>query len=769
MTTTRHSPACSVPEFMPLPAPGIPPGHPAIVDGGTGRTHTHGEIAALVRGCASGLTQLGVRTGDVVAVAVRGPAPFAAAFHGILLAGAVVQLLDPRAPAVEHDRVCTTSNAVWTVTADAAGRLRAAPRTSTASQAAVALPADSGPRAAVPVAPDSTAVLTSTSGTGGPFKTVRLTHRNLTVNLAQIHARHRLLPEDVVLTVTPLRHIYGMQMALNPVLRSGATLVTAPTPLNVGKLLALAEKHHVTTAYLVPSVIAELADHPGAEQPGLSALRWIFSGGAPLAHDAAQRLTERLGVPVIQGFGMTECGCTHVVPDNASAPVGSVGKPLPGTEAKIADARVNPDGHHEGELWVRGPQVSPGYLDGPHGGAPVADSDGWLCTGDLARVDRDGWYTVTGRLKELIKYKGHQVAPAELEALLRTHPAVADAAVVGVPDTACGELPKAFVVLRHDVPLPDLLTHVAAQVPPQRRIRLIEPVDTIPRSPSGKILRHELPVARPALGTVVVLTGAGRGLGREFAGALASAGATLVLTGRDTTALDRTAGDARARGSDVTVLAGDLVDPDTMARVAAHTADRYGGADVLVNNAGQAGSIGPLWECDDAQWWDALEVNVRGTMRACRAVLPQMIAKGGGRVVNIVSAAGRERWPHLSAYSVSKAALIKLGDNLAAELRPHHVAVLNYHPGLVDAGLTRDHLDRGQVGDRWADLVLTWLQDQERNGRLTRPADAARVLVRLVAGEADALSGRYLTVDDDLDDLLARVREAAPATPAATT
>ncbi|MFE9825595.1 SDR family NAD(P)-dependent oxidoreductase [Streptomyces sp. NPDC005791] len=265
---------------------------------------------------------------------------------------------------------------------------------------------------------------------------------------------------------------------------------------------------------------------------------------------------------------------------------------------------------------------------------------------------------------------------------------------------------------------------------------------------------HEAPaVPEPVLplkGRTVLLTGATGALGQLFATAMAEAGANLVVTGRNVETLDRLAHELRERQAEVLALPTDLGDRESMPRLLAAVGERFDAVDVLVNNAGVTGPAGPLWETDDDAWWHAMEVNLRGSTRACRAVLPGMIERQRGRVINIVSSAGKHRWPLVSGYSVSKAALIKLGENLAPELEGTGVAVFSYHPGLVDLGITQRQIEGGVTGERWSDEVRSWLLEQRESRRLADPRRSAEMLVRLAAGEADALSGRYLTVEDDI-------------------
>jgi acyl-CoA synthetase (AMP-forming)/AMP-acid ligase II len=225
-------------------------------------------------------------------------------------------------------------------------------------------------------------------------------------------------------------------------------------------------------------------------------LRTVFSGAAPLSASLAEAVSSRLGCKVAQGYGLTETSpVTHATRvESSSYNTAGIGPPVPNTEAKIADitsgAELGPN--QEGEICVRGPQVMKGYLNRHDATAAMIDSDGWLHTGDVGYADDDGCFFVVDRVKELIKYKGLQIAPAELEAVLLSHPAVADAAVVPVQDDEAGQLPKGFVVLKGDGTADEIMQHVSERVAPYKRLRRLEFVDQIPRSPSGKILRRVL-------------------------------------------------------------------------------------------------------------------------------------------------------------------------------------------------------------------------------------------------------------------------------------
>jgi acyl-CoA synthetase (AMP-forming)/AMP-acid ligase II len=338
-------------------------------------------------------------------------------------------------------------------------------------------------------------VLPYSSGTTGLPKGVMLTHHNIVANICQIDAVEPYGQADTLIGILPFFHIYGMTVIMGTALYKGATVVTMPR-FDLEQFLQLMQNYGVTWAYLAPPLVLALAKQPLVDQYNLSKLKTILSGAAPLGKDVAQACAQRLGCLVRQGYGLTESSpVTHLTPyDPAKVKPGSIGLVVPNTEYKVMDyltgAEAGPQ--QEGELWVRGPQVMKGYLNRPEATAAMIDSEGWLHTGDIGYADEDGYFFVVDRLKELIKYKGLQVAPAELEAMLLTHPAVADAAVIGSPDEEAGQVPKAFVVLRTPVAAEEIMTYVAQRVAPHKKVRRLEIIDQIPKSPSGKILRRLL-------------------------------------------------------------------------------------------------------------------------------------------------------------------------------------------------------------------------------------------------------------------------------------
>ena len=335
--------------------------------------------------------------------------------------------------------------------------------------------------------PGDTAVLLCSSGTTGLPKVVQLSHRALVSNLCQTAAVFPYEEGERVLGLAPFFHGMGLCVVLLHALASGATVVVMPRFDPEGMLRAI-EQHRVSQVLIPPPVLRFLAESPLVDRFDLSSLRIVGCGGAPSGAELTRAGEARLGCLVAEGYGITEFGPMVAITPFATAGVrhGSVGFLMPGTEAQIVD----------GEVWVRGPQLMTGYLGDPAATAGTIDAEGWLHTGDLGHFDADGYLFLGDRIKELIKVKGFQVAPAELEELLRAHPAVADAAVVRVPDADTGERPKAFVVARGEIDHDGLREFVNAQVAPYKRIDEIEEIDALPRSPTGKLLRRML-VAEP--------------------------------------------------------------------------------------------------------------------------------------------------------------------------------------------------------------------------------------------------------------------------------
>jgi acyl-CoA synthetase (AMP-forming)/AMP-acid ligase II len=475
---------------------------PALIDGGSGQALTYAGLDRAVRALAGGLVASGFAKGDVLAVMLPNVPEYAVVFHGAAMAGGVVTTINPTYTETELRNQLRDSGARILVTIPplAAAAARAgADEIYVLGEAEGARPFEDlfGPPLAehVPVGPDDVVALPYSSGTTGLCKGVMLTQRNMVANIAQKLAGLQIRADECLVAALPFFHIYGMQVLMNCGLRAGATIVTMPR-FDLEQFLRLHQDYRSTRSFTAPPIVLALAKHPMVDEFDLSALRQVVSAAAPLKVDLADECAKRLDCEVVQAYGMTELSpASHITPPGWFRP-GSVGVTVPNTQTRIVDPATGADvgDGEEGEIWVRGPQVMKGYLNNPEATAAMIDSDGWLRTGDLGHIDADGHLYVVDRLKELIKYKGFQVPPAELEAVLLRHPDVTDAAVVGLPDEEAGEIPVGFVVLRADAAAsPDEIRQfVAGQVATYKQLRRLEVIDAIPKSASGKILRRLL-------------------------------------------------------------------------------------------------------------------------------------------------------------------------------------------------------------------------------------------------------------------------------------
>jgi acyl-CoA synthetase (AMP-forming)/AMP-acid ligase II len=481
---------------------------PALIDGPTGRTLTYADLATAVRQAAANLARRGFRKGDVFAIYSPNIPEYAVALHAVATLGGIATTANPLSTPRELALQLQDARAKYLVTIPELID-RALEATSQApvkelfvfGEAAGATPfaalmQGSDPVPSVAIDPRKDLVtLPYSSGTTGLPKGVMLTHRNLVANILQTSAVVHATEGEVSIAVLPFYHIYGFTVLLNISLYQGVTIVTMPR-FDLELFLRLLQDYAVTRANVVPPIVLALAKHPLVARYDLHALLSINSGAAPLDASVEQACGDRLKCFVAQGYGLTETSpVVSTTPvDPARRRGGSAGLLIPNTECKVMDpaseAELGPG--ERGEVWIRGPQVMTGYLNHPEATAAMLDADGWLRTGDIGSVDADGYLFVVDRLKELIKYKGYQVAPAELEGLLLTHPAVADAAVIPCPDPEAGEVPKALVVLKGAVTPDELMAFVNQQVAPYKKIRQLEVVNLIPKSPSGKILRRVL-------------------------------------------------------------------------------------------------------------------------------------------------------------------------------------------------------------------------------------------------------------------------------------
>jgi len=479
----------------------------ALVDAVTGRRMTYAGLEATIARLTGGLAARGYGRRDVFGIYAPNTLEYPIAFHGVAQLGAVITTVNPLFTADELANQLRDCGAkcLFTIPAFMEKARAAAARAGLReivvfgeSEGAVSfseLLVASAPPPAAAIDPGDVVALPYSSGTTGLPKGVMLTHGNLVANIAQSAAALPMEGADTVIAVLPFFHIYGLQVILNGGLHAGATLVVLPR-FELENFLRAIQEHRATWAFVVPPIALALARHPAVDGFDLSSLRQVLSGAAPLSADLARAVTRRLGCRMLQGYGMTETSpVTHTNsgPSIETKP-GSVGALVSNTEGRIIDPASGRElaAGEQGEICVRGPQIMKGYLGRPEATAAMIDADGWLHTGDIGYADDEGDFFVVDRLKELIKYKGCPVAPAELEALLLTHPAVADVAVIPSPDDEAGEVPKAFVVTRGQVTPEELMAFVAQRVAPTKRVRRVEMIDQIPKSPSGKILRRVL-------------------------------------------------------------------------------------------------------------------------------------------------------------------------------------------------------------------------------------------------------------------------------------
>lgn len=485
------------------------PDSPAVIDGISGQTLTFAQLAGYVDRFAAALNERGIVKGDVIAVFSPNTIYYPVVFHGIARTGAVSTTINSLYGPDEIAFQLKDAGAKMLITVSPFLDRALAAAEQHPVESVIVLDGAEGheslqdlltstaPSVQVDIDPANDLItLPYSSGTTGLPKGVMLTHRNLVANIRQSEPLFRIDENDRIIAVLPFFHIYGLSVLMNIGLSAGCALVTLPR-FDLEQFLTALQEHKITRIYAAPPMVLALAKHPLVDNYDLSSVKVIFSGAAPLDQELALLCERRLNLRVCQGYGMTELSpVSHSTPDGMEAPRGCVGVALPNTESRLVDPETGEDAAAgaRGELWVRGPQVMKGYLNNPEATAATLDEDGWLHTGDVALVDDDGFFWIVDRVKELIKYKGYQVAPAELEAVLLSHPAIADAAVIGVYDEEGGEAPKAFVVLAEgkELSAAEIMEFVTAKVAPHKKVRHVEFLDAIPKAASGKIFRKDL-------------------------------------------------------------------------------------------------------------------------------------------------------------------------------------------------------------------------------------------------------------------------------------
>ncbi len=484
---------------------------------------TYTRLDVLSDNFARALSSLGVKKGDRVAVYLPNIPQFVIAYYGILKAGAVVTAISPlhREREIERqlndsgaetiitlDSLCSVVENVWStthlkqviITGLEAFEPDNRPNPDVHSfQKLLEKNQQNPPDVKINPAQDL-AALQYTGGTTGTAKGAMLTHANLVANTfafaTWIQGR---VAEETFLTALPLFHIYGMTTSMNVPVSLAATMVLLPRFDTTAALTAI-QRHKATVFCGVPTMYAALLANPDIGKYDLTSIRVCISGASPLPSQVQKKFMEVTGGLLAEGYGLTEASpvthCSPVDRTMKTVKVGSIGLPLPDTDARIVDAEIGAKtlkAGETGELAVKGPQVMKGYWKNPEETALVLRG-GWLLTGDIARMDENGYFYITDRKKDLIKYRDFSVYPRELEEVLYEHPAVRLCSVVGKPDSNAGEIPKAYVVLKEgtQIAAEEIMDFVKERVAPYKQIREVEFRQELPISSAGKVLKRVL-------------------------------------------------------------------------------------------------------------------------------------------------------------------------------------------------------------------------------------------------------------------------------------
>jgi acyl-CoA synthetase (AMP-forming)/AMP-acid ligase II len=476
---------------------------PALISA-EGTVRTYRELWSNARKVARFLQDNGIKKGDKVGVFSPNHVDYASVFYGALLTGATVTTLNPlyREREIEHQLNDAEAVALFVFSFMAAPVEAARPNLPRLRHV---WPIDSLPdllggvseeyRPVEINAREDVAVLPYSSGTTGLPKGVMLTHHNVASNVKQGLATGQVTSDTISLCTLPFFHIYGMTVLMSTGLALGTTGIVMMR-FDVEQMMSLVGKYGMTNLYLAPPAVLAMANVPDPSRFDTSSLHVVVSGAAPLPVEVAERVRSTYGCLVAQGYGMTETSPTTNTNPLDRIKIESCGPPVADTFEKIVSLDTGKElaTGEVGEVAVRGPQVMKGYWKRPEETRGCLSEDGWLLTGDIGWLDEDAYLYILDRKKEMIKYKGYQVAPAELEAILHEHPAVQDAAVIPKPHLEGGEIPKAFVVLREGFQASpeELMAFVAEKVAPYKKIREVEYMTEIPKTLSGKILRRDL-------------------------------------------------------------------------------------------------------------------------------------------------------------------------------------------------------------------------------------------------------------------------------------
>uniref|UniRef100_A0A7N0RCC7 4-coumarate--CoA ligase n=1 Tax=Kalanchoe fedtschenkoi TaxID=63787 RepID=A0A7N0RCC7_KALFE len=491
---------------------------PCLINGSTGQQYTYAEVELTSRRVASGLNKLGIKQGDVIMLLLQNCPEFVFAFLGASYRGAVSTTANPFYTPAEVAKQARAAGVKLIVTASA---FVEKVKDFADAHGVKVITVDSPPRGcahfseltnadeneipAVKISPNDVVALPYSSGTTGLPKGVMLTHQGLVTSVAQqVDGDNPNLyfhKHDVIVCVLPMFHIYSLNSILLCGLRAGAAILIMHK-FDIVNLLELVQKYKVSIAPFVPPIVLALAKSPLVDQYDLSSIRTVMSGAAPMGKELEDTVRAKLpNAKLGQGYGMTEAGpvlsmCLAFAKEPWEIKSGACGTVVRNAEMKIVDPDTGASlpRNQAGEICIRGAQIMKGYLNDSVATKNTIDKEGWLHTGDIGYVDDDDEVFIVDRLKELIKYKGFQVAPAELEALLINHPNIHDAAVVSMKDEAAGEVPVAFVVRSNGSKITEdeIRQYISKQVVFYKRISRVFFIESIPKAPSGKILRKDL-------------------------------------------------------------------------------------------------------------------------------------------------------------------------------------------------------------------------------------------------------------------------------------
>lgn len=492
---------------------------PCLINGPTGEIYTYAEVELTSRKVAAGLSKLGVQKGDVIMLLLQNCPQFVFAFLGASYIGAISTTANPFCTPAEIAKQATSSKAKIIITQavynDKVKDLSEhhgvrivtidSPPENCLHFSELITQADENEIPAVEINPEDVVVLPYSSGTTGLPKGVMLTHKGLVTGVAQqVDGENPNLyfhKEDVIVCVLPMFHAFSLNAILLSALRVGAAILILQK-FEIVKLMELVQKYKVTIAPFAPPIVLAISNSGDVDKYDMSSIRTLMSGAAPMGKELEDAVRAKLpNAKLGQGYGMTEAGsalslCLAFAKEPFEVKSGSCGTVVRNAEMKI----VNPDTgislprNQAGEICIRGAQIMKGYLNDPEATARTIDKEGWLHTGDIGYIDDDDELFIVDRLKELIKYKGFQVAPAELEAMLIAHPNISDAAVVAMKDEAAGEVPVAFVVRSSgsNITEDEIKEYISKQVVFYKRIKRVFFTDSIPKASSGKILRKDL-------------------------------------------------------------------------------------------------------------------------------------------------------------------------------------------------------------------------------------------------------------------------------------